>query len=69
MAKKSYGIENLSYQDQERVNDYMLENSSGSSKFNMPTNISESSYMFPSQLTEFICVDTLIEQDTQIDNN
>lgn len=74
MANKSYGIENLAFRDPTRNEDYLLTRVQGAPSFNMPANMAECSYAFPSELTEMICTDTLRERDndtytqTEVDN-
>lgn len=56
MAKKSYGIENLSFNDYTRNEDYILiRNASNVGIVNFPVDMPECNYMFPSELTELIC--------------
>ena len=74
MATKSCGLENVSFREPTRTDDYLLTRVSGSSTFNIPITMEETSYMFPSELTELICTDTLAEREndtysqTEIDN-
>lgn len=62
MAVKSYGIENMSFRDKTRDKDYLLTRIPGAEEFHIPVNMEETSYMFPSELTEIICKDNLIER-------
>lgn len=65
MAKTNYAVMNLSYRDNTRTDDYLLERVQGSPTFFMPANMDEELHcMFPSELTELICQDTLRELET-----
>lgn len=48
MAKKSYGISNVSYRDDERIDDFLLVRENGKENFVVPRNINSYGYMFPS---------------------
>lgn len=63
MAVKSYGIENMSFRDSSRAQDYLLVRIPGAEEYHIPVNMAETSYMFPSELTEIICKDNLIERE------
>lgn len=66
MARKTYAVMNLSYRDNSRTDDYLLEKVSHESKFFMPANMDEEiQCMYPSELTELICQDTLREIETE----
>jgi len=64
MAKKSYAIMNLSYRDETRTGDYLLERVEGKDTFNMPATMGESNFMYAGELTEMICQDALRELET-----
>lgn len=64
MVKKSYAVMNLSYRDETRTDDYLLERVEGKSTFNIPINMEETQFMYASELTELICQDTLRELET-----
>lgn len=61
MNKKSYAVMNLSFDDDTRNSDYLLEQVQGKTKYNLPVNMLETHKMYPSELTELICVNTLTE--------
>lgn len=62
--QKNYAVTNMSYRDTERTSDYLLVRESGATKFNIPVNLPENiGCMFPSQLTEFICQDSLVAME------
>ena len=65
MPKKSYAIMNMSYKDNTREGDYLLEEVDGKPSFNMPVNMNETQFMYPSDLTEFICQDALRSLETE----
>lgn len=54
MADKAYGIQNLSYNDASREEDYNLVKVQGKSTFTFPKNGPVCTYMFPSTLTSII---------------
>ena len=64
MAKKTYAILNLSYKDRTKQEDYLLEAVDGKSSFNIPINMGDTQYMYPSELSAFICQDALRSLET-----
>ena len=62
MPKKSYGLENVSYRDTERTEDYLLVREPSASTFNFPKNVHPYSYMFPAFKAEFYATETLEER-------
>lgn len=61
MALKSYGVMNISYTDESRTEDYLLEETEGATSFNIPPKLPMCGYMFPSEFTELIASETLAE--------
>lgn len=64
MAKKSYGVMNMSYRDESRKEDYLLYKTATESKLNIPINMPSCGVMYPTELTNMICTDTLREYET-----
>lgn len=64
MADKSYGIQNLSYRDRTRTEDYNLVRVKGKSTYEFPVNGPECTYAFPSIFTEMTCTESTQLLDT-----
>lgn len=65
---KSYSVMNLSFRDEDRKDSFLLiRESADNDTVYIPSSINEKiGVMFPSQLTEFICQDTLAELESDI---